>query len=121
MKALLFTIRLSYLFCFLAAAWFLAMMPEKAVADCAQITPNGSSFSPDGESTPVQVLGATIFVGDCVEWRYYGLSGTPVSVTANTTQGDYQGHTCPEPGGLNGLLITHEDVYRHIFTTAGDC
>ena len=37
------------------------------------------------------------------------------------TMGDYQGHTCPEPGGLNGLVLTHGDKYIHQFTTVGDC
>jgi hypothetical protein len=77
----------------------------------------GSCFAPDGQSTPDQVIGATVFVGDHVQWKATCNNGGAFTVTASTTQGDYQGRTCPEPGGLSALFTTNEDMYRHTFTS----
>jgi len=120
----------SYLFCFLAAALLMAMTPA---IGSAQLNPfifavnsgfppcDIGCWTPDGESTPDDVRSSTSFVGDVVEWGHAALAGTAFSVTASTTQGDYLGHNCPEPGGLNGTLVVHEDTYHHTFIQPQDC
>ena len=127
MKKLKLTGLSSYLFSFLAAALFLAMTP--AISPASNIFAVNAGFppcdvgcwSPDGESTPTDVTGSTFFVGDTIQWGHAALNGTEFTVTASTTQGDYQGHICPEPGGLNGVLVVHEDTYNRTFTLVQDC
>jgi hypothetical protein len=116
--------------CLFTTVLFLAMTPA---IGSAQLNPlifavdggfppcDIGCWSPDGESTPDDVRSSTAFVGDVVQWGHSASVGNPFSVTASTTQGDYLGHTCPEPGGLNGYLANHDNFYHHTFIQPQDC
>jgi hypothetical protein len=118
----------NFFLCLLTTALLLAMTPVNGLTQIS-INPEGflpcdvpgSCFAPDGQSTPDQVTGATVFVGDTLQWKATCNNGGAFTVTASTTQGDYQGRTCPEPGGLSALFTTNEDMYRHTFLEPQDC
>src|SRR5438045_3358519 len=97
-----------FLLCSLTAALLLVMTPLIAIASGVEVYAldgiNGCDtgcFNPDGESQG-QVF--TINVGEPVLWTRDNNSTAIHDITADSTQGDYQGNKCFEPGGLNGYI-----------------
>jgi plastocyanin len=104
-----------YLSSLFVVSLIFTITPLTAKASTTSVYALADSFYPDGE-TPGQEF--TINVGDTIQWGLYTYIHT---IVADTTQGDYQGNLCYEPGGLHGIIYEFGQFYYHTFTVPQLC